>query len=204
MDYGAQGATRPPALPAATGEPKPFTPAPGFAWGVGGQHGNLQPPSGTALASFEAPLRAARRCFVSPRRKRATAAQSKQGKETHAELHTPCAAVQDHRTPGDPPYLRVLSRGTAPCPEHRPRPPLAVPRDPNNRPGTKQSRARSGTSPACSPPAPTSWRRMVGLGVPGVGGPWVGWLLPGTARKYGRHYLCREFDPRRSLRASPA
>lgn len=109
--------------------------------------------------------------------------------------------MRGNRNPQRASYLRELSRGTAPCPSARRRPPLAVPGRPNNRPAAERSPARSGTSPACSPPAPTSWRGAAGAGVSRVGGPRGGRLLAGTARKCGGRYLPREFDPRRSTRA---
>lgn len=95
---------------------------------------------------------------------------------------------------GDPPgtlrgpsYLRGPSGGTAPWPEHRPRPPLAVPGQPDNGAGGERSPAGSDTSPPRSPPAPTAWR--------GPGGSPGKRLLPGTAaRKCGQRYLRREFD----------
>lgn len=157
MDYRARGATHSP-FPSATGEPQPLiSPS---SWGDGG----------TTRSRPPARPRQAPRCFVPPRRKRAAAAQSERGQEMHTGLHPP--------TPRGPPYLRGHSRGTAPCPEHRPRPPLALPGDPNNRPGAERSRARSGTSLACSPPALTSWR---GRRVPRFRSVLAGGSLPGTA-----------------------
>lgn len=90
--------------------------------------------------------------------------------------------------PGGPSYLRGLSGGTAPRPQHRPRPALAAPGQPDNGPGAERSPAGSGTAPPRSAPAPTAWRGTAGPGVP------AGRLLAGSARKCGQRYLRREFD----------
>lgn len=137
-----------------------------------------------------------RRCFVvASRRKRAPSTKRARGK--------PCTPGCDRsRGPSREPslYLRVLSGGTEPCPEHRPPPSLAVPGQPDNGPGEERSPAGSGTSPPCFPPAPapTSWRGTAGPGMArGAGGPRVGGsspVPPGQARKCGQRYLRREFD----------
>lgn len=156
---------------------KPLALAPRFTQGAGGRQGNPQPPSCAAPASSPA-RRPALLCFS---REEASYNRTKQARGRNARWAAAPPARQ--RDPPEAPYLRELSVGTEPCSEHRPRPPLAVPSDPNNRPVAERSRARSGTSPPCSPPAPTSWWGTAVRGVPGIGGPRGGRAGSSPARR---------------------
>lgn len=199
------GGGKPPARtpsPAAAGETKPLAPTRSFVLSAGGGTGTPQPPSCVVPASSRARSPAARRCFVSPRRKRAPRAQSERGEDVDTgAAWPPCTAV------AIPPPQKTLPAWATQG--HSTLPRASSPAAPR-RPQGAERRA-----------TPRSQRHVPGLlsscsdFMAGSGG-WWWWGFPqgwgstragrggsSPARKYGGRYLCREFDPWQVTRVSP-